>query len=90
MQIASESALLKQGIMLALSPTYKHIASLVIAAGMVCLAYNRETHKYLVKQDILRLVVEVVSMTRPLHGITQQEAQQNKTLLGYAHCVELV
>lgn len=87
MQIASESALLKQGIMLALSPTYKYIASLVIVAGLVCLAYNTETHKYLVKQDILMLVIEVVSMARPLYGITQQEAQKNKTLLRYVHCV---
>lgn len=76
--------------MLALSPTYKYIASLVIAAGMVCLAYNRDTHKYLVNQDILKLVIEVVDMTRPLYGITQQEAHQNKTLLRYGHCVHLV
>lgn len=73
--------------MLALSPTYKYIASLVTVAGLVCLAYNAETHKYLVKQDILGRVVDAVRISRPLHGLTEQETQQNKTLLRYVHII---
>ena len=80
-RIASESTLLKQGVLLALSPSYKYIASLITAAGLVCLAYNAETHQYLVKQDILQCVMDAASFLRPLHGITQQEALQNRTLL---------
>ena len=67
--------------MIAICPSYRYIASLVSVAGMMCLAYNRETHPYLVKDDILWQVLEAVNMQRPLHGITVNEALENRKLL---------
>ena len=67
--------------MLMLSPSYKYIASLVSVAGLVCLAYKTETHRHLVKQDIMEGVVEATCMSRSLYGVTQEEVQESQTLL---------
>ena len=79
--IASEYNLLRQVAMLILSPSYKYIASLVSVAGLVCLAYKTETHRHLVKRDIMEGVVEATCMPRSLYGVTQEELQESQTLL---------
>ena len=81
MKIASAPSLLKQAVLIALSPTYKYIASLVTVAGLVCLAYNKDTHQHLAREDLLQQVMDVVYTIKPLHGISPQEAQENRKLL---------
>ena len=75
-QLTSESALLKQAVIMASSPTYNETASII--AGLVCLAYNAEIHKYLVAEDLLQRVMKAVK--RPF---THQEAHINQYLLRY-------
>ena len=81
----SEEGLLKQALIIALSPTYKYIASLVSVAGLVCLAYNEATHPHLVRGNTLWQVLEAVHLRRPLHGITEGEALENRKLLRYRY-----
>ena len=68
--------------MIALSPSYKYIASLVTVAGLVCLAYNPDTHQYLVQDDILQQVRQA-SMIRRVHRNTEQEEFEHRTLFRY-------
>ena len=81
-RIAAEPGLLNQATLLALCPSYYSIASLVTISGMVCLAYNTGTHRYLVEANILERIEE---LRQPIDSDLDDDETKTQVLFRYIH-----